>query len=50
MSSCVISRNKLSPDVILWKAVIDAQVLNPGGKPFVQPKMGPPFLENEKVE
>lgn len=47
MSTRVISRNKLSPDIILRETMIDTQVLNPGGKSFIQPEVGPPFLERE---
>jgi len=43
-SNCVIRRGKLCPDVILGKAVIHTQILDPRRKTFIQPQMSPPFL------
>lgn len=31
----IISRNKLSPDIILWEAVVYTQIFNPGCKAFI---------------
>lgn len=50
MGSRVIGRNKLGPDVVLGEAVIHTQVLDPGGKAFVQPQVGPPFLGRQNTE
>ena len=39
-----VSRNELRPDVVLGEAVVDGEILDPGGEPLVQPEMRPPFL------
>lgn len=44
LCSYEVVRDKLGPNVIVRKAVINAKVFNPGGKAFVQPQMCPPFL------
>lgn len=43
-SAGVVGRDKLSPDVIFWEAVVHTQILDPGCKPLIEPQMGPPFL------
>ena len=40
--------DKLIPYIILWKALFDAKVHNPGSKSFVEPKVSPPFLDIHK--
>ena len=39
----IFSGDKLGPYLVLWMAVVYAQVLYPGGKAFIEPKVGPPF-------
>ena len=36
---------KLCPDIILWETMVHAEIFNPGGKTFIQPQVGPPFLK-----
>ena len=40
-----VHADKLRPHVILRETVVNTQVLNPGGKPLLQPQVGPPVLE-----
>jgi len=45
-STCEVRRCKLRPDVVLWKAVIHTQILDPRCETFIQPQVSPPFLQH----
>ena len=39
----VLPAQEVGPDLILRVGVVNTQVLNPRGKPFVEPEVGPPL-------
>ena len=39
----VLSAQEVGPDFILRVGVVNTQVLNPVGKPFIEPEVGPPL-------
>ena len=39
-----VSVDELRPHIILREAVVHTEILNPRGKPLIQPQVGPPFL------
>ena len=41
--------DELIPDIILWKALFDAEVHDPRGKSFIKPEVSPPFLDIQNV-
>ena len=42
-----VHTDKLCPHIVLREAVVHTQVLNPRGKAFFQPQVGPPVLEQK---
>ena len=44
-----VCRCKLGPDVIVREEIVNAQILDPWGKPLIQPQMGPPFLKQNNT-
>lgn len=43
-STGVVRRHELGPDVVLGKAMVHTQVLDPRGKALIEPQVSPPFL------
>jgi hypothetical protein len=39
-----VNSDELCPNVVLWEAVVHAQVLDPCGKALFQPQVCPPIL------
>ena len=39
----VLSAEEVGPYLKFWVGVVNTQVLNPGGKTLIEPKVGPPL-------